>query len=172
MVQGDFSKVRLLNFSVPGGHSLLVFQLTPFSWEKYRAFKSEDTIRHILWFAQEMAPSLLHEIRHLKRNLRLQRGYTVGPWIVWLPLHLTELLEMFLDVAQHCHEIRNYSAACLILLTCARRSVLPFPPAIKVSGKRDMIKATVGEFYAAGKLTASVRIRMLSRIVIVQHYPE
>ncbi|KAI6094106.1 hypothetical protein EDD16DRAFT_1705049 [Pisolithus croceorrhizus] len=118
MVRGDFS------------------ELTLFSWEKYRAFKSENA-------PPETQPPFAKGLHRWAMDSLASAPTTETR---------TELIEMFLDVAQHCHEIQNYSASCLIslLVACARPSMLPFPLGIKISGKHDMIKATLSEFYTAG----------------------
>ncbi|KAI6122470.1 ras guanine nucleotide exchange factor domain-containing protein [Pisolithus croceorrhizus] len=154
MVRSDFSKVNLLNFNVPGGHSLLALQLTLFLWEKYRVFKPEDAVRHLMVRKGDSTAPTTEVAYQVANFMSFEKG--LHRWVMDSLASApttearTELIEMFLDVAQHCHEMRNYSASCLISLACDRPSVLPFLSGIKISGKHEKIKATLSEFYTGG----------------------
>lgn len=75
----------------------------------------------------------------------------------------------WLTPRQKCHELRNYSAACLIALACNRPTVLPFITVcnsmfavttrlaslafcqkLKLSPAHERMKATLMDFYTRG----------------------
>ncbi|KIM54591.1 hypothetical protein SCLCIDRAFT_1221796 [Scleroderma citrinum Foug A] len=152
MVKGDFSMVQLLHFNKPGGYSLLAFQLTLLLWEQYRRFEPEDAVRYLMIrqdsaLTTEVACQVATFMSYEKALHRWVMDTLASATTVELR---TELVEMFLDVAQHCYKIRNYSASCLISLACDRPSVTPFVKYIKLSAKHRKIKATLREFYAGG----------------------
>ncbi|KAI6030536.1 ras guanine nucleotide exchange factor domain-containing protein [Pisolithus orientalis] len=154
MVRGDFAKVNLLSFNVPGGHSLLALQLTLFLWEKYRVFEPEDAVRYLMVRKGDSTEPTTEVARQVANFMsyekRLHRWVMDSLASAQTTEARTELIEMFLDVAQHCHDMRNYSASCLISLACDRPSVLPFLSGIKISSKHEKIKAMLSEFYTGG----------------------
>ncbi|KAL4073254.1 ras guanine nucleotide exchange factor domain-containing protein [Scleroderma yunnanense] len=154
MIKGDFSKVRLLQFNTPGGHSLLSLQLTLLLWEKYRCFQPEDAVRYLMTRKGEDSILTTEVARQVATFMSYEKA--LHRWVMNTLASATtiemrtELIEMFLDIAQHCHELRNYSASCLISLACDRPTVIPFVSSIKLSPKHVKIKATLSEFYTGG----------------------
>ncbi|KAI6044829.1 ras guanine nucleotide exchange factor domain-containing protein [Pisolithus marmoratus] len=128
--------------------------LTLFLWEKYRVFEPEDAVRHLMVRKGDSTVPTTEVACQVANFMSYEKG--LHRWVMDALASAptaearTELIEMFLDVAQHCHEMRNYSASCLISLACDRPSVLPFLSGIKIGGKHEKIKATLSEFYTGG----------------------
>ncbi|KAG6337316.1 hypothetical protein ID866_1778 [Astraeus odoratus] len=154
MLKGDFSKVNLLNFNASGGHSLLALQLTLFLWERYCCFQPEDAVRYLMVRKGDDNTPTTEVARQVSLFMSYEKA--LHRWVMDALASATttemrtELIEMFLDVAQHCHDMRNFSASCLISLACDRPTVLPFVTKIKLSAKHQKIKATLSEFHTGG----------------------
>lgn len=104
MIKGDFSKVQLLHFNNPGGYSLLAFQLTLLLWEKYRCFEPEDAVRYFM--VRKGGDSALTTEVACQVATFMSYEKALHRWVMDTLASATtaemrtELVEMFLDVAQ------------------------------------------------------------------------
>ncbi|KAF8442976.1 ras guanine nucleotide exchange factor domain-containing protein [Boletus edulis BED1] len=127
MMRRDFSKVKLSHFHSPGGHAMLALQMTLLLWEKYRAFEPEDAVRYLMTRSGDDHSPIARKVANFMAYERAVHRFVMDSIGSAESVQLrTELTEFFLELASKCHELRNYSASCLIALACDRPTVLPF----------------------------------------------
>lgn len=104
MLKGDFSKVQLLNFNTPGGHSLLAIQITLLLWERYRCFEPEDAVRYLMVRKGEDSALTTEVARQVATFMSYEKA--LHRWAMDTLASATtaemrtELVEMFLDIAE------------------------------------------------------------------------
>ncbi|KAH7885337.1 ras guanine nucleotide exchange factor domain-containing protein [Phlebopus sp. FC_14] len=154
MLKGDFSKVKLQHFNSPGGHSMLALQVTLFFWEKYSAFAPEDAVRYLMERKGDDSMPTTEVARKVASFISFEKA--LHRWVMDCIASAssvearTELMELLLEWASKCHELRNYSGSCLISLACDRPTVLPFVTTQKISPRHEQMKSTLSQFYTQG----------------------
>ncbi|KAF8555738.1 ras GEF [Imleria badia] len=151
MMRRDFSRVKLGHFHSSGGLAMLALQMTLLLWEKYRAFEPEDAVRHLMTRNGDDKPPTSEVARKVANFMAYERAvhrFVMDSIGTAESVQMrTELTEFFLELATKCHELRNYSASCLIALACDRPTVLPFITKLKLSWAHEQMKAKLKDFY-------------------------
>ncbi|KAF8133734.1 ras guanine nucleotide exchange factor domain-containing protein [Boletus edulis] len=120
-------QLKLSHFHSPGGHAMLALQMTLLLWEKYRAFEPEDAVRYLMTRSGDDHSPIARKVANFMAYERAVHRFVMDSIGSAESVQLrTELTEFFLELASKCHELRNYSASCLIALACDRPTVLPF----------------------------------------------
>ncbi|KAG9315835.1 ras guanine nucleotide exchange factor domain-containing protein [Chiua virens] len=151
MMKGDLCEAKLEHFHSSGGHAMFALQLTLVLWEKYRAFEPEDAVRYLMSRNGEDSPPTSEVGNKVESFIAYERAVhrfvmdSIGT--AESIQKRTELTELFLELANQCHELRNYSASCLIALACDRPTVLPFIKKLKLSPAHERIKSELMDFY-------------------------
>ncbi|KAG6377039.1 ras guanine nucleotide exchange factor domain-containing protein [Boletus reticuloceps] len=137
--------------SMMSRHAMLALQMTLLLWEKYRAFEPEVAVRYLMTRSgddhsptTEIARKVANFMAYERAVHRFVMDSIGSAESVQLRIELTEF---FLELASKCHELRNYSASCLIALACDRPTVLPFITKLKLSPAHERMKATLKDFY-------------------------
>ncbi|KAG8214547.1 ras guanine nucleotide exchange factor domain-containing protein [Butyriboletus roseoflavus] len=130
MMRHNFSRVKLEHFHSRGGHVMLALQMTLLLWEKYSAFEPEDAVRYLMTRNGDDNPPTSEVARKVANFMAYERAVhrfvmnSIGT--AESVQRRIKLTEFFVELATKCHELRNYSASCLIALACDRPTVLPF----------------------------------------------